>query len=214
MADKEEGRYALTAPGTLTFPNLLEARAVLKNGKPTGDPKYSVNLELAADHPDLKALKAKAAAVAKAKWPGRDLAELAFPFADGNKLADKAKAKGKDREFSRGKAVLTARSKYQPKLSIIEGGKLIDLEGDAIALHGRKFYSGCEVLAQVTFSAYDEVGNGQPGVNAYIDIVVSLNRGTKVMGGASAAEVFKSYVGLTSDEDPTTGIDVDEEIPF
>lgn len=210
------GRYALTKPTTMTFPNLLEARAVQNKGKPSGDPKYSGNFEFAADHPDLQAMKAKAVAVAKEKWPGRDIKELAFPFSSGDKLAEKAKLRGKDREFSKGKAVLTARSKYQPRLSIIEGGKVMDLEGDAIKAHGRKFYSGTEVLAQVTFSAYEGVGNNPDGVNAYLDMVLTLNRGTKLAGGASAAEVFKDYAGAVSAEDPTQGMgaDLDDEIPF
>ncbi len=224
--DKALGRYALTKPATMTFPNLLEAKAVMgPTGKPSGDPKYSVNLEMAPDHADLAAMKAKAVAVARAKWPGVDLATLRFPFADGSKLADKAKSPThpngkpkavKDREFSRGKAVLTARSKYQPRLSIITNGGLVDLEGDAIAANARQFYNGVDVLAQVTFQAYDAVGeDGKPGVNAFIDLVVSLNKGKKLSGGASAAEVFKDYAGTISQEDPTAGAAaLDDEIPF
>lgn len=216
-ADKDLGRYALTKPSTMTFPNLLEAKAVQgPNGKPSGEPKYSVNIEFDPEHADLKAMKAKAVAVARAKWPGVDLSTLRFPFTDGSKLADKAKAKGKDREFSRGKAVLTARSKYQPRMSVIKNGAVVDLEGDAIAANGKMFYSGSDVLAQVTFQAYDGVGeDGKPGVNAFIDMVLTLNRGKRLTGGASAAEVFKDYAGMVSDEDPTGGAALlDDEIPF
>lgn len=218
MAETQDnkGVYSLTQPTTLTFPNLLEARAVQVKGKDSGEPKFSSNFELAVDHPDLTGLKAKAAAIARAKWPGRDLKELAFPFTDGSKLADKAKAKGKDREFSRGKVVLTARSKFQPRLSILEGGKIVDLETDEqIKLHGRKFYSGVQALAMFNFVAYDGVGNNPDGVTAYLNMVLSLNKGQKLAGGQSAAEVFKGYVGTVSDEDPTGGAaGLDDEIPF
>ena len=216
--DKDAGRVSLNKPVTLTFPNLLEAKAVQRNGKPTGDPKFSGNFEFEAGHPDLDALKRKALERAKAKWPGRDIgAEIKagtfqWPFSNGAKLADKAKLKGKDREFSRDKTVLNSRSKFQPRLSIIEGGKMVDLESDdVIKMHGKKFYSGTEVLAQFNFQAYDGVGsNGLDGVTAYLDMVLTLNRGQKVAGGGpSAADVFKGYAGSVTDEDPTTGLDDD-----
>lgn len=209
-----EGTINVANSTVMTFPNLLEPKAVTINGKTSGDPKYSVNLEFDPASPDLAACKAKAAAVARAKWPGVEFNTLAFPFTAGDKLADKAKAKGKDREFSRGKVVLTARSKYQPRLSVIENGKIRDLEGDAIKAMGRTaFFSGAEVLAQVNFVAYDAVGNNPPGVAAYINMVVSTQKGTKLTGGASAAEVFSGYIGTSSSEDPTGGAG-SEEIPF
>lgn len=216
MSEAKEGTVSLTAPVTLTFPNLDEARAVKnKAGKASGDPKFSVNLEFDADSTDLAALKAEAVKVARAKWPGVDVKSLKFPFTSGTALADKAQAKGKDREFSRGKAVLTARSKFQPRLSTIKGGGAVDIDGDDKSLVKKLFYSGCQVLAQVNFQAYDAVNeDGKDGVTAYINMVLSLNKGTRLTGGQSAAEVFKSYIGTTTDEDPTAGDDLDDEIPF
>lgn len=212
MAENQEGLVNLTKPVTMTFPNLFEAKAVQIKGKPSGDPKYSANFEFDADSEDLKTMKAKAVAIARAKWPGCNLADYDFPFNDGNKLADKAKANSKDREFSRGKAVLTSRSKYQPRLSVIDGGKVVDLDDALMAVHKGKFYSGVEALAQFNFVAYDGVGNNRPGVTAYLGMVLSTNKGAKLAGGASAADVFKGYVGTTSDFDPTAaGLD---EIPF
>lgn len=215
MSEQTEGQVTLTKAVTLTFPNLLEAKSVMRNGKATGDPKYSANFEFEPDSEDLAALKAEMVKVARAKWPGCDLKTIAFPIANGDKLADKAKARDKDREFSRGKAVLTARSKYQPRLSVIEGGKVRELEGDAIVATGKQvFYSGVKALAQVNLVAYEPVqDDGKPGVTAYLNMVCSTNKGTKLTGGASAADVFKGYIGSTSDEDPTGG-DLDDEIPF
>lgn len=205
---QQPGQVNLTKPVVATFLNLAEPKSVMRNGKPTGEPKYSINLEFPADHPDLVPLKAKAVEMAQAKWPGADLKTLAFPFANGNKLADDAAAKGKDREFSRGKAVLAARSKYQPRLSVLDGGKIRDLTDDTAIKAAMRdaFYSGVEVLAQVNFVAYDPVGNNPAGVACYINMVLSTKRGAKLTsGGASAAEVFKDYIGTTSDEDPTGG---------
>lgn len=230
MSEIKEGTVSLTEPVVSTFPNLLEAKSVMKNGKPTGDPKYSHNYEFEPTSADLAMLKAEALKVAKAKWPGRAVGKesatrddagnpkqptFVFPFSSGDILADKAKAKGKDREFSRGKVVLTARSKYQPRLSFIENGAIKDLDGPAIdAIGKRVFYNGVLCLAQVNFVAYEGVGTNPDGVTAYLNMVVSTNTGPKLSGGASAAEVFKGYVGSNVDEDPTGGVDIDDEIPF
>jgi hypothetical protein len=215
MSELKEGTVNLTKPTTLTFPNLDEARAVKgKNGQPSGEPKFSSNFELAADHDNLAALKAEAVKVAKAKWPGRDLKELAFPFTSGDKLAEKAQVKGKDREFSRGKAVLVSRSKYQPRLSAVVNGKIVEIDGNDKGQIKKLFYSGTDCLAQFNFQAYDGVGSNPDGVTAYLNMVLSLNRGARLTGGASAAEVFKDYIGSASSEDPTGGLGLDDEIPF
>jgi hypothetical protein len=214
MSDVHPGLYEMTAPATGTFPNLIVPKPVKLNGKETGDPKYSLNIEMAPDHPDLPIMKAKAVAVARAKWPGIDLASIDFPFTDGNKLADKAKAKGKDREFSRGKAVLTSRSQFPAKLTAVVNGQPVDYSEDALVNARPYFYNGVDVLARVKFQAYDAVGNGRPGVTAYLDTVVSLNRGKKLSGGQTGSETFKGYIGLMSKEDPTAGQALDDEIPF
>ena len=233
MSDQKEPKHTFVSltPTTGTFLNVLEPKAVMKNGKATGDPKYSANFEFDLDHVELKAVKDLAVKAAKEKWPGRAIGKesskkdengnpkqptFIFPWTLGDDLAEHAKKRGKNREFSRGKLVLTARSKYEPRLSAIINGRMVDLEGDARAKSKNLFYTGVQVLFQVSFQAYDGVGaNGLDGVTAYLDHVVSLNKGEKLIsGGPSAAEVFKGYVGTTTDEDPTSGDDLDDEIPF
>lgn len=218
MSDEvnKPGRFTLNTPVTLTFPNLDEPKAISKNGKAVGAAKYSANLEFTSDHPDLTAVKAEAAKVARAEWPGVDLKDVRFPFVNGAVLADKAAARSKNREFSRGKVVLTARSKYQPRLSQVANGRIVDVDGDQKPLVKKAFYHGVSALAQVSFSAYtqdDNDGIERKGVNAYLDLVLSLNKGDRLAGGASAAEVFKGYIGSTSDEDPT-GASLDDDISF
>lgn len=209
----DEGRIKVTIPEVMSFPNLDEPRAVKRNGKETGKKKYSLNLELEPDSATLKSLKSCAVAVARATWPGVDLATLKFPFTNGDQLADKAKVKGKDREFSRGKVVFTARTEFQPNLSVVKGGKIVDVDGDAKSEVKKLFYNGTQVLAELQFKAYDAVNDdGKPGVNCYVNKVVSLNRGKRLTGGSSNEEAFKDYIGSVSDYDPTSGLD--EEIPF
>lgn len=210
-----DGKFAITNPVILAHPHLFEAVAYKSNGKEKGEPKFGGNL-IITPGPELDALKAKAAAVAKAKWPTRALGDLKFPFASGDKLADKRKAKsGKDDgAYQRGKVVINAKSKYRPRLAIVANGRIVDLEDEAaIAQHKSKFFFGAEVLAEVNFVAYENPE--KDGVTAYLNLVLATGKGTRIAGGASASEVFKGYQGSVSAEDPTAGaVELDDEIPF
>lgn len=210
---KEPNIYNLTVPAILLFPNLTAARAFKKNGKEQGDPKFDGTFMFTPEHADITPMKQVAIKAAKEMWPGRDIAadikanNFNFPFRSGDKQADKRKNKsGKDDgDFMRGNILISGRSKYRPALAIIENGKITDLTDDAvIAAHKGKFYAGVEVLAQFNFQAF-EGGNGPDGVNVYLNMVLSLNRGKKIVGsdGASAAQAFSGYVGRASAEDPT-----------
>lgn len=225
MSDKQNlSTYAMTAPAVLAFPSLLTPRKFKRNGKEQGEAKYGGTWVFDPNHPDVKGLKDTAAKAARAKWPSRPLSEVKFPFKDGNKEVEKRKAKlekeGKtysgDADFMLGKLVLKAASKYQPGLAIILNGKPIDLQDALLEAHKGKFYFGVETLAQFNFVAYDAVKDGDPdGVTCYVNKVLSLNKGERLSGGASAAEVFKGYVGQASPEDPTAGsVAMDDEIPF
>lgn len=213
-AQKIDGRYVFTTAVRMPFANLITPVPVGRKGKAKGDPKYSGTFILDLDAADLKAAKAKAAEVARARWPGRDLKELKFPFSNGDKRAEKAKNSGKDGSFFNGKVVLDARSKYEPRLSILSGKQIRDLEGAQRAVEGKqKFYNGCFVVPQINFVAYDgqaEDGVGNPdGVTAYLDAVLFVKDGPRV-GGSSGAEVFKAYAGSVSAESATEGADDDE----
>jgi hypothetical protein len=220
MADNQEKGvlFAATTPVLMTFPNLLEAKRVKRNGKETGDPKYSANFEFDLANADqvamLTALRDEMLRIAAERWPHMmpvtDLygGPINFPVTRGDFLADKAKAKDKDREFSRGKVVLVARSKYQPNLSALLGGKLVEFNSeDTVKANGKVFYSGSDALFQINLQAYDAIDEGdKPGITAYLNQVCSLNRGKKLTGtGASAATVFSGYVGTVSQVDPTVG---------
>jgi hypothetical protein len=204
--------YNLTAPVVMTFPNLHEAKAFGPKGKESGEPKFSANFLFAPDNKDFKAMKALAVQIAHQMWPGRDVKELCFPFSSGDKLADDAKAKNKNAEFNRGKYVMAARSKYEPRLSGIENGVAVDYEGDARKAAKSKFFPGVEVLAQFNFVAYKGVGRNPDGVTAYLNMVFTTGKGERLGGGAPAAEVFSAYIGKPSNLDPV-GV-MDDEIPF
>ena len=216
-----DGRFALTVPVLMSFPTLFEPKRFKRNGKESGEPKYSANLNFEKDNPDLAAIRPIVGQIAKAKWPGRDFkTEIAgglfkLPFTKGDKLADDRKAKNPDKddgEFQRDKVVIIARSKYQPSLSVVDGGRIIDLEEEAlIAKYRDKFFFGALVLAEFNFVAY-EGGNGPDGVTGYLNKILATGKGTKLSSGSSGADVFRGYVGSVSAEDPTD--ELDDEIPF
>ncbi len=225
MTTKQEpALFNTTMPVPTSFLNVFTPRKFKKNGKETGEPKFDGTFMFAADSEDVKAMKAIAIRVAKAYWPSRDIAadlkanNFTFPFSDGTKKADKAKAKATDGKdplaYARGLVLITGRSKYRPALAILENGGCVDLtEENQINAHKAKFYSGVECLAQFNFQAF-EGGNGPDGVNVYLNMVLSTNRGKKIAGGsggASAAATFSGYVGKASGEDPTGGGEAPEE---
>lgn len=221
MADsKEKVVFNFTTPITLSYENLFKPRQFGKGEKASGTPKFDANFEIGPDSPDLPALKAAAVKVARAKWPDRDLkTEFKFPWTLGDKLADRAKLKGKDREFSRGKVVLVARSQFEPVLSIAENGKIIEYEGERRILAKPFFYPGVQVLVEISFEAYEGIGANPDGVTAYLNKVFSTRKGQKIEAltaqRSSSADVFKGYAGVLSTEDPTQGSsNLDDDIPF
>jgi len=211
--------------GTLaSFPNVVTKTRVKRNGKETGEPKYSINFEFEPGSDDLKRCKAAAVAVAREAKPGVDLATLKFPFENGDKLADKAKTeneksghpnygKNKLREWSRGKAVLTARTTTELEIGLIANGSYRTFEGENRVLAKPYFYTGVQVVFEVLFKYYDAVDeNGKPGVTCYLQKVTSLNKGKKLTAATSGAETFSHYVGIVSSENPAEGLE--DEIPF
>lgn len=206
--------FAFTQPVILTFPNLFTPKAFKgKGGQPNGEAKYSANFMFAPDHPDLPAYKAALVAAAKQRWPSRDIKSLAFPLANGTQAADKRRDRtGKDDgEFQRGQVIVAARSKFPPSLAVIANGQVLDLDDNNRAAHSAQFYFGTECLAQVNLVAYEGVGQNPDGVTAYLQMVLSLNRGKKLSSGGapSAAEAFRGYVGQH-----TQAPALDDEIPF
>jgi hypothetical protein len=210
-----DGNFTLTEKVTGVFLNLIEPKVVGKKGK---DKKYSGSFLLSPDSQDLPELKSAMVAVARAKWPERELSELKFPIEDGDKAYARTTAEGKNYPFLQGHVVLTARKpeKYPPRLAILENGAVKELEGDARALAAPKFYWGCKVVIEVQFNAYEGVGQLPDGVNAYLNQVLWISDGDR-LGGTSMAQTFQGFVGQVKQEDPTAGstdTGLDDEIPF
>ena len=184
----------------LVYPNLFEARAFVRDGKPQGDPKYGLVMLFKPD--EIDGMKNVAKAVAKAKWPGRELKELKFPFKSGNAEAKKRTDAGKDGSFYEGTVVIKASSKYQPQV--------VDLDRKDI-LDPKRVYSGVYAYAELNFVAYPGVGGGQDGVTAYVNFVMVSRNGDRI-AGKTADDVFSGVGGGETDVDPTG--DLDADIPF
>jgi hypothetical protein len=227
-ATEATGIVDVLNPVIMAHPAVTEPRKIKIRGKESGEPKYGGLFVFATDNPDLAKIKERIIALARAKWPGRDIGAdvksgaFKLPIQQGDQLIAKRKAKltaqGKeysgDADFLAGKVALKASSKYPPRLAIITGGKISpDLEGPAIAANKSKFFFGAEVLLQVNLVAYDRINDGaQDGVTAYLNIVMPTGKGTRLAGGASASQAFASYQGKATAENPAEGLD--DEIPF
>ena len=196
--------YTFKQPQRAVFLNLYEPKAYMKDGKAKGDPKYSATFVIPSTSPELDPLKKAAVAVARAKWPTRELRELVFPFTSGDKAMEKSAAKGKDGSFYKGGVVFKTRSKYPPILSVLNAGRIITLETDVLKAQWKsKFYNGCIGAAAVNFVTY-EGDQGSDGVTAYIQSFLWTGDGERI-GGRDQAEVFKDYMGQVSSEDPFGG---------
>jgi hypothetical protein len=133
----------------------------------------------------------------------------------------RAKENGKDHDnaWLAGKVTLKAKSKFQPALAGVVGGKVLDFDSPtAIVANKDKFYAGVEALLQVNFVAYegdpDADGNPKKGITTYLNMVMSTGKGAKLGGSRpKASSTFKGYVGTYSAEDPTGGV-TEDEIPY
>ncbi len=209
--DKDLGVYlaGFNSAVRCVFPTLFEARRVKIKGKETGEPKFSCTFLLTTDHPDLANLKKVAAAVAKARWPGRKLGELKFPFNDGNAMAAQAEAKKKDGEFYKGQVVLKTSSKFQP--AILDGRTEPPVNTEDSGL----IYSGCWVAFEINFVAYDGVGANPDGVTAYLNVICFVGKGDRI-AGKDHSKTFTGIAGRATTENPLGDDDAagDDEIPF
>jgi len=227
MSNEVDGRYALSKEVRIIVFNVKTAERsgsslyvpskVKRNGKEVGEARFNAQF-LISDPKEIEAFKQKAAAVARAKWPDVKLGTLAWPFSAGEKEAAKGTAKGKDWSYYNNTLVINGKSKYQPRLSIFLGPKQVpqELADAALAAAERKFYAGAWVLPQFNLVAYDPVNDGKPGVTAYLDQVMWIKDGVRLIGGQSASEAFKGYQGSASAEDPTVGQELaaDDEMVF
>lgn len=220
MANEQE-RYASTAAFPLIRHDLFKAKAFKpKAGGKEGAPKFRATFVMDPASDDFKAIVRTAKKLAKEKFGERseDDPPLKWPWTKvevAQRKSEKNKpGSGAFLDWAKGMVLVVASTgeDYPPELLGIENGDIVTYDDDAKKAKAKgKFYNGVECFFQVNISAFD---GGQEGVCCYLDKVLTTNKGTKrggAGGGASGKEVFSKYVGKISAEDPTDGIDEDDE---
>ena len=197
------------APVTMLYGNVITPKVSDYGRGKKSDPHFEVQAGIETDHPELAALKKEMSALAKAEFG--TVEGVSFPIKDGTKIADKAKARGKNRERCRGLVILKASSaaEYPPSLAYVSNGVGVDVEDGMRSQVASKFYPGVKIGMEVTLKAYEGNGSNIPNsVVCYLSNVISLGFGEKLAGGASSrhAGLIKN-VGTVSNEDVTEGAD-------
>lgn len=226
---KNNPTILITPPFKLSYPNLLEPRPFMKNGKPKGDPKYSMEMIFTPE--DMKNFKKwddttgefktvnfseVCVVVAKEEFEGINVKEavgsgdLSWPVRNGDDIVEK---KGEKAEHYAGSKVISAHCNqdYPPRLYYTDDGERKQLS--RATDNGRDrikqmFYGGAVAYAEVTVKAGDADGNY---VTVYVNSVKFVKDGER-LGGKSAMDRFEGVDGGSSDIDPTA--DMDDEIPY
>lgn len=218
-------KYQMVKPAPVIWAHLIKPRPARTINGNAYKAQYEVTFLFAPDHPDLAAIKTMLGSIAMAQFGRVD--NLKYPLENGNKLADAAQAKGKDREYLRGKVMfkphgLVTRQDgvtpvQPPRLLVLSGGKYVRFENEAERPAASKFfYNGVLAIAEVSLGAYTGMGGG---VSAYLNEILSLNSGERINAGVDdeakygAADKWSQYVGTVSSVDPTLGAP-GGEIPF
>lgn len=214
----DDTNFVATEPVPCVFMQLFEAKPFKRNGKVSGKPKFKAAFVLDPASEDFKTIKGIAARIAKATWPGRELKTLKFPWSEGDDYVAKVAAKKPDKAdavaWAKGKILLRAFTgeEFPMQLSGIENGNIVDYDSEAqIAKAKAKFYNGVNCYFEINLKDYD-VGN--EGVTAYLSKVLTTGKGER-KGGAGGAQsskaTFSKYIGKVSAEDPTDGIDDEDD---
>lgn len=220
MADKQNDGmfYDMKEPSQMMDYGALTEAAAYK-GK--GEKKFGAEFVLPADHADLAPMKEIAKSVARAEWgDGVDLSTIEWPFKNGDKASEKRIANGKAGDLYAGKVIMRPRSKFAVELVWVENGKVITAQSDstlAKQVVGQRFYKGVLALGSFKFVAMDKPNADEGGkprqVVCYLNKVFSTGSGDRV-GGRSAEDAFKGYIGRAKAEDPTKGKVADDDISF
>jgi len=235
---KKQADFNFTTSHQVSYADIMEPRAYVKNGQKKGDPKYSGTFIIDptpkmqtidgkdVDMSDLARLKRDCIALLNANnKSGKKLKigrlteeqeqagthiEVQVPWKDGTKEADKMKAKGKDGEAFRGKVLLKGTSKYQPALAAIENKAIIEFTTEEAKAGAKKFfYSGAYLVPSFGLHFYKGDEGKPDGVSLYLNAFLFAKHGPRLGGrSANASETFKSY-GSISAEDPTGGAPVE-----
>lgn len=231
-----------TAPFILSYPKLTKAESYMENGKPKGDPHFSlegiseidslsewqeVNREEGTFDP--VGIEVRLVKLVKEQF-GDDFnvkeavkhGGLSWPFKSGDK---KAADKGEKGAHYRGKKFWRAKAKeeingqrnevnlYIKDSDGVERVILGTTEGDRAAAN--KFYGGALCTAELN-AVVGETAQGKY-VTFYVNAVIFQDDGDRLGGESNVARMY-GVKGGKSQVDPTIGMaggkELDDEIPF
>lgn len=129
-----------------------------------------------------KAIEAAKAKGVKEKWGNRMPKNFQNPFHDGDEKEDDQYS-----DSFKGVMYLNPKSKSRPGMVDRHGAPIIDAE---------ELYSGCYIVAALSFFPYDS--NGNRGVGVGIDNVMKIKDGESLAGKPSASSDFD---GLDIEDD-------------
>ncbi len=211
-------QYQMTKPAPIVYAHVVTPRpasAKLQNK----EPRYEATFLLTPDHPDFKPIEAAMIAAAKGKFGSTDGRK--FPLQRGDKLADEAAAKDRDREWARGKVLLATHANTTkrdgsalnpPRLVVVLNGKYVRFTDEPERSLARQyFYSGVQAVGTFSFVPYEGMGGG---VSCYLNEILSLNVGEKINTGVDDETKYGAptqYIGKLSSTDPTSA---GEEISY
>lgn len=226
MADERNpNAYLFKRPVRGIWLHVIKPRPLRPNDPVARKPRFEASFMIPVDDTeDLPAIKALLGRAAMEKFG--TTTGIKFPLQDGNKVADAAKLKNRDREFLRGQVLLAAHANTvsakgdtlnPPRLSVLVQnamsgkGEYVDYEGEHRQIADKFFYPGVLLRADITVATYPAPLG--PGVHAYVNHLLSFNSGEKLAIGmdndarwGDADETFKQYVGHVSAADPTAGM--------
>lgn len=204
--------FNFTSSNIVSYADIMEPRAYVKNGQKKGDPKYSGTFVIDptitklvkqgdkdVDMSDLAQLKRAVTAMLNANnKTGKKLkigrlteeqeqagthVEVQVPWKDGTKEADKMKAKGKDGEAFRGKILVKGTSKYQPALAAIVNKQIVEFTTEESKATAKQyFYSGAYLVPSFGLHYYKGDEGKPDGVSLYLNAVLFAKHGARLGG--------------------------------
>lgn len=181
-----------------------------------GQPKYSLTVGFAKDHPDYTRLYDICNEMIIEKYDDKyDLDKVNFKFVDGDEDYEKYanhpdEDKRCERPFLKGLILLKLRSK-DPIITFdsrqrCEDNKPLVIRGEDEVKAA--FYAGAYVALGMTFQTYDPLpeGNGFPGVTMFPNQIVFVRNGERLnRNDPNNSQSFASIQGEVTDIDPTGG---------
>jgi hypothetical protein len=217
MRDELRVQVTLTEPVRVSWPQVFEPKAVMIQGKPTGEPFYSARLVFPADHDDIQDLRVTASQLLAKLKPGVDLKTLTpykdffYPFKSGAALIKEAKersaAKGEKYrgfdDYMDGCHTLYAKAfpKNPPQLDVFLNGKWTKLSAENRALYKDRFYNGMLAVGSVTLAGIN-LPTGGWGVACYLNGLAAVEGGEHIGRQEITYGYVPSVTGVTTDFDP------------